>query len=58
MQIPVVRALDRNYVTPEKKEELSIMIDEITKIISSFIVYLGNCELKRTKLKAREKKSK
>ena len=49
------RAFDRNYVTLEKKEKLSIMIDEITKMISSFIVYLGNCELKGIKFKVREK---
>jgi len=51
------RAFDRNYITLEKKEELSIMIDEITKMITSFIVYLGNCELKGIKFKVRENRN-
>ena len=52
------RAFDRNYITLEKQQELFTMIDEITKMITSFIVYLGNCELKGIKFKVREKNSK
>ena len=49
------RAFDRNYITLEKQQELFILIDEITKKITSFIVYLGNCEGKGIKFKVREK---
>ena len=51
------RAFDRNYIITEKKEELFTMIDEITKMITSFIVYLGNCELKGIKFKVRENRN-
>jgi four helix bundle protein len=50
------RALDRKYITLEKQQELFTMIDEITKMITTFIIYLGNCELKGIKFKVREKK--
>jgi len=52
------RAFDRNYITSEKQQESCTIIDEITKMITSFIIYLGNCELKGIKFKAREKNSK
>ena len=51
------RAFDRNYITLEKQQELFTMIDEITKMITSFIVYLGNCELKGIKFKVRENRN-
>ena len=49
------RAYDRNYISLEKQHELFITIDEISKMISTLIGYLGNCELKGIKFKAREK---
>lgn len=52
------RAFDRNYITLDKQQELCTIIDEITKMITSFIIYLGNCELKGIKFKVREKNSK
>ena len=50
------RAYDRNYITEEKRRELSDMADEITKMITSLIAYLGGSELKGIKFKSREKK--
>ena len=50
------RAQDRKYITEEKRIELSALADDIGKIISSLIKYLGGSELKGTKFKAREKK--
>ena|SRR6185437_13614007 len=50
------RVYDRNYVTEEKRKELSDLADEIGKMITSLIVYLGRTELKGIKFKAREKK--
>ena len=49
------RAYDRNYMTEEKRKELSDLADEITKMINSLITYLGGSELKGIKFKAREK---
>ena len=49
------RAYDRSYITLDQQQELFCLIDEITKMISSFINYLGNCELKGIKFKVREK---
>lgn len=51
------RAYDRNYITEEKRKELSDLADEIGKMITSLILYLGGSELKGTKFKAREKKN-
>jgi four helix bundle protein len=51
------RAYDRNYITEEKRKELSDLADEITKMITSLIAYLGGSELKGIKFKSREKKS-
>ena len=51
------RAYDRNYITEEKRRELSDMADEITKMITSLIAYLGGSELKGIKFKLREKKT-
>jgi len=50
------RVYDRNYVTEEKRKELSDLADEIGKMITSLIVYLRRTELKGIKFKAREKK--
>jgi four helix bundle protein len=50
------RAYDRNYITEEKRKELSDLADEITKMITSLIAYLGGSELKGIKFKSREKK--
>lgn len=49
------RAFDRQYITQEKFDELSALIDEISKMIFAFIVYLGKSDLKGQKFKAREK---
>lgn len=50
------RALDRNYITEEKRKELSDIANEIMKMITSLISYLGGSELKGYKFKVREKK--
>jgi four helix bundle protein len=50
------RAYDRNYITEEKRKELSDLADEIAKMITSLIAYLGGSELKGIKFKSREKK--
>lgn len=50
------RAYDRNYITEEKRKELSDLADEVGKMITALIVYLGGTEMKGTKFKAREKK--
>ena len=50
------RAFDRNYITEEKRKELSELADEVGKMISSLISYLGGTELRGIKFKAREKK--
>jgi four helix bundle protein len=49
------RAFDRNYITEEKRKELSELADEIGKMITSLIIYLGGSEMKGNKFKAREK---
>ena len=51
------RAYDRNYLTEEKRKELSELADEIMKMITSLILYLGGSELKGVKFKSREKKA-
>ena len=48
------RAFDRNYITFEKQQDLFLMIDEITKMISAFMSYLRNCEVKGMKFKGRK----
>jgi four helix bundle protein len=50
------RAHDRNHITEEKRKELSDLADEIIKMITSLIVYLGGSELRGMKFKGREKK--
>lgn len=49
------RAFDRNYITEDKRNELSELADEIGKMITSLIIYLGGSEMKGNKFKAREK---
>lgn len=50
------RAYDRNYITEEKRKELCDLTEEICKMITSFIIYLGGNETKGLKFKSREKK--
>jgi four helix bundle protein len=50
------RAYDRNYIIEEKRKELSDLTDEIGKMITSLIFYLGGTELRGIKFKVREKK--
>ncbi len=50
------RAFDGNYITEEKRKELSDLSDEIIKMITSLIVYLGGSEFRGIKFKGREKK--
>ena len=50
------RAFDRDYISDEKRKELSDLADEIGKMINSLIKYLGGSELRGLKFKGREKK--
>ena len=50
------RAFDRNYITEAKRKELAELADEVGKMITSLISYLGGTELRGIKFKAREKK--
>ena len=45
------RAYDRNYITEEKRKELSDLADEIIKMIISLIAYMGGSGLKGIKFK-------
>ena len=49
------RAFDRNHITEEKRKELSDLADEIIKMITSLIAYLGGSEL-GMKFKGRDNK--
>ncbi len=49
------RAFDRSYITKEKQEELFSIIEEIIKMISSLITYLGKTGFRGQKFKVREK---
>ncbi len=49
------RAFDRSYITKEKQEELFSIIEEIIKMISSLITYLGKSGFRGQKFKVREK---
>ncbi len=51
------RTCDRKHITEEKRKELSGIADEIMKMITSLITYLGGSDLKGFKFKAREKKN-
>ena len=48
------RAYDRKYITEEKREELALLSDEIGKMLSGFISYLGESEIKGIKFKGRK----
>ena len=48
------RAADRNYITDEKMIELNYLSDEIGKMISSLITYLGESDIKGFKFKGRK----
>ena len=52
------RAYDRKYITEEKRNELCNLTEEISKMITSFIIYLGGSESKGLKFKFRGKGSK
>jgi four helix bundle protein len=45
------RAFDRNYITEEKRKELSEIADEIGKMITALIIYLGGSGMKGNKFK-------
>jgi four helix bundle protein len=47
------RAFDRNYITEEKRKELSEIADEIGKMITALIIYLGGSGMKGNKFKVR-----
>jgi four helix bundle protein len=49
------RALDRKYIPTEKFNELEKLIEEISKMIAAFIIYLGKSDFRGKKFKAREK---
>jgi len=48
------RAIDRNYISNEKSDELFTLIEEIKKMINALITYLGKSDLKGQKFKARD----
>jgi len=52
------RALDRNYITEEKLKKLCELADEIGKMITALIIYLGASNMKGNKFKARDKNKK
>ncbi|MBK7562460.1 MAG: four helix bundle protein [Chitinophagaceae bacterium] len=49
------RALDRKYIIRQKFDELSLLIEEISKMIFGLIAYLGKSDFRGQKFKAREK---
>jgi len=49
------RAFDRKYIDQQKMDELSQLIDEISKMIFGLIEYLGKSDFRGQKFKAREK---
>lgn len=51
----VYRAFDRKYINQQKFDELSQLIDEISKMIFGLIEYLGKSDFRGQKFKAREK---
>ena len=53
----IYRAFDRNYISDEKRDELIALTDEIGKMITSLITYLGSSEFRGTKFKGRDTKS-
>lgn len=51
------RAFDRKYIPNTQLETLMNLIDEITKMISSLIIYLGKTDIRGAKFKIRDNKS-
>ncbi len=49
------RAFDRNYINQQKIDELSQLIDEISRMIFGLIEYLGKSDFRGQKFKMREK---
>jgi four helix bundle protein len=47
------RAFDRSYITEHKRKELSELADEIGKMLTALITYLGGSEMKGMKFKVR-----
>lgn len=47
------RVSDKKYITEDKSVELFLLADEIDKMLSSFISYLGESEIKGIKFKGR-----
>jgi four helix bundle protein len=47
----VIRAADRNYITPDKTDELIFLINEICKMEQSMISYLQKCGMRGRKFK-------
>lgn len=47
------RCLDVNYITTEVFNELYSIIDELTRMLTSFITYLNNSVIKGQKFKGR-----
>ena len=50
------RAFDRNYINEEKRKKLSDLTDEIGKMITSLIIYLGGSDLRGQNLKPERRK--
>ena len=48
------RALDRNYITPEEFESISLYAMKINSLIQKLITYLINSEMKGVKYKNNE----
>ena len=51
------RAFGRKYIKEEKRKELSDILDEINKMISALITYLGESDLRGIKFKGRNRKN-
>jgi four helix bundle protein len=49
------RALDRQYITQARFDELVLHIEEIKKMAGALIVYLNKNDFKRSKFKNRQK---
>jgi four helix bundle protein len=49
------RALDRHYMQQNKFDELEKLIEEIRKMITSLVSYLGKSDFRGPKFKARQK---
>lgn len=51
------RAFARNYISKDKQESLFLIMEEIIKMISSLIKYLGKTDFRGQKFKVRERSS-